>query len=236
MKTLSVSNIKEYVKARLDELSNNEDAALVAGDNAVEDLDAIIVKCIVPAVRKIHLDAPNILLKDGVVFDSVILTKTQIGGTDYYKCSFTAPQDFLRLVTLQMSDWTRPIQTLVGEDSAEYRKQGNRYLIGTPSRPVGALVHRGGSGTLELFSCSSAAATMLSSRYIPEPAISSSNISVISTLEYPCMEQVTAEVLRSIGRYNDATVFDALAVKPFRIDPEWVRMNPADGERFNTTT
>jgi hypothetical protein len=66
---LNYSDIKHYVKTRLDELSNNEDAMLVASDQAVEDLDKEIESAVLPSVRKMHLDAPNVLLKDGELFD-----------------------------------------------------------------------------------------------------------------------------------------------------------------------
>lgn len=253
MLTLPVIDIKEYVKARLDELSNNEDAGLVTGDQAVEDLDRIIENVIVPSVRKIHLEAPNILLTGGVAFPSSSTNQasqdendrssddegddasTTIPDTQYYKREIAVPSDFLRLVTLQMSDWSRPIQTLVGEDSAEYRKQSNKYLMGTPKKPVGALLHRNGSGVMELFSCLSSTATVLYAQYIPEPSITGTtpSVSVVSTLKYPCLNRITAEVLRSLSRHQEASVYDALAVEPFYIDPDYRRLNPPASERFN---
>lgn len=244
MEALLYSNIKEYVKAKLDEIANNDDAQLVAGSQAVEDLDKEIETAVLPSVRKIHLDAPNVLLKGGVTFGQVSLTPLQITGTDLYKMSFAAPSQtstFMRLVTLKMSDWKRPIQTLVAEDSAEYHKQQNIYLMGTPSRPVGALVHGNGVGTIELYSCSSGSAT-LSGQYIPEPekadvtdggVVVDHSVQIIPTLKYPCLNQITAEVLRSLGRHQEAAVYEQLAVQPFRIDPDWARLNPIASERFN---
>lgn len=262
MTTLLLSDIYAYVKARIDEISNNEDASLVTGDQAVEDLEKVIKAVTVAAVRKIHLEAPNILLKESVAFtsqssdteestegeqtrsssssdesDTPSTTPTAI-GTQYYKHTLNAPSDFLRLVTLQMSDWSRPIQTLVGEDSAEYRKQGNIYLMGTPLRPVGALLHHGATPVIELYSCLSASATVLYARYIPEPAITTTggveSIDIVGTLKYPCLDQITAETLRSIGRHQEAQVYDSLAVQPFRIDPDYARKNPVASERVNT--
>lgn len=255
MLTLPVSDIKEYVKARLDEISNNDDAGLVSGDGAIEDLDKIIEAVIVPSVRKIHLEAPNILLTGGVAFPSSSTNQasqeendrssteegddasTTIPDTQYHMLEIAVPSDFLRLVTLQMSDWSRPIQTLVGEDSAEYRKQSNKYLMGTPQKPVGALVHRNGTGVIELFSCLSSTATVLYAQYIPEPSISGTtpSVSVVSTLKYPCLNRITAEVLRSLSRHQEASVYDALAVEPFYIDPDYRRLNPPASERFNMT-
>ena len=237
MLSLYFSDIKHYVKARLDELSNNEDAMLVANDQAVEDLEKEIEAAIIPSVRKIHLDAPNVLLKDGYPLEKfpcyceqtgrddeeemvlIVEPKTLIfppdGGTqnvivrtvpswevevndgeptrqlalEYYKYFLVLPQDFLRLVTLQMSDWDRPIQTLVNEDSAEY-----------------VLTYNGDKYT-----------------------------SICEPLKYPCLNQITAHVLRSIGRVQEAAQYDRMAVQPFYIDPDYARLNPPVGERFNTT-
>lgn len=287
MLSLYFSDIKHYVKARLDELSNNEDAMLVANDQAVEDLEKEIEAAIIPSVRKIHLDAPNVLLKDGYPLEKfpcyceqtgrddeeemalIVEPKTLIfppdGGTqnvivrtvpswevevndgepirqlalEYYKYFLVLPQDFLRLVTLQMSDWDRPIQTLVNEDSAEYRKQRNRYLRGTNTKPIGALVHQNGIAMAELYSCTSNVATMMFGQYIPEPYVLTYNgdkyTSICEPLKYPCLNQITAHVLRSIGRVQEAAQYDRMAVQPFYIDPDYARLNPPVGERFNTT-
>lgn len=284
MKRLFLSDINAYVKARLDELSNNDDAMLVASDQAVEDLEKEIERAVVPSVRKIHLDAPNVLLRDGYPMDKlpcypdepgrdeedvlVVEPQTLIfspdGGTvnvivrtvpswqvavnegeperqlqlQSYKYFLALPDDFLRLVTLQMSDWSRPIQTLVNEDSAEYRKQRNRYLRGTNTKPIGALVHQNGIPVAELYSCATNMATMMFGQYIPEPKLQAYNgdkyVSICEPLRDPCLNQITANVLRGIGRAQEAALYDRMAVQPFYIDPDYARLNPPVGERFNT--
>lgn len=282
-----------YVKAKLDELSNNDDALLVASDQAVEDLEKEIEASVIPSVRKIHLDAPNILLKDGYPMEKLnhwfdqldvegefhveptLLIFPWIGGEkdvfvydtagtswdvvigdsappqlmmNNYMCTVELPNGtnesygtFLRLITLRMSSWLRPIQTLVGEDSVEYFKQKNKYLRGTPRRPVGALLHGEGWGAngrpvAELYTCSTNMDN-ISGQYVPEPRKMSSGkdyyVEVCAPLRYPCLNQITACVLRSIGRVQEAMMYEAMAVQPFRIDPEWARLNPVASERIN---
>ena len=283
MLSLYFNDIKQYVKARLDELSNNEDAMLVSDSQSVEDLDKEIEASVVPSVRKIHLDAPNVLLRDGrplekfpcycenaeIVDNDVLVVEPRTlifspdGGTqnvivrtapswtvevaegertrqlslEYYKYFLVLPNDFMRLVTLQMSDWSRPIQTLVNEDSAEYRKQRNRFLRGTNTKPIGALVHQNGIAMAELYSCTSNMATMMFGQYVPEPSAFSYNndsyVNVCEPLKFPCLNQITANVLRGIGRTQEAALYDRLAVQPFYIDPDYARLNPPVGERFN---
>ena len=288
MKTLYLSDIKDYVKAKLDELSNNDDAMLVQSDGAVEDLEKQIEKAVIPSVRKIHLDAPNVLLKDGYslmkctyypeksskdeeqsekiqtdlqtlifppeggVYNVIVRTAQnwevavaegepeRAFSLEYYKYFLVLPDDFMRLITLQMSDWKRPIQTLINEDSAEYHKQTNRFLRGTNEKPVGALVHQNGIAIAELFSCSTNVATMMFGQYVPEPQMftygGKKYVNVCAPLEHPCLNQITAQVLRSIGRAQDAAMYDRMAVQPFYIDPDYERLNPPVGERFNSTT
>lgn len=288
MYSLYYSDIFHYVKAKLDELSNNDDAFLVANDQAVEDLEKEIEAAVLPSVRKMHLDAPNVLLRDGEPFDKdhqpsaeygseetvdttlVATPQTVIfppeGGSvnviirtvpswtvgvtegepertlqlQSYRYIMRLPDDFLRLITLQMSDWGRPIQTLVNEDSAEYRKQTNRYLRGTNTRPIGALVHRSGIPYLELYSCTSNVEEMLYGQYVPEPRklydanLQKYYVLICSPLLNPCLDQITANMLRGIGRAQEAALYDRLAVQPFYIDPDYARLNPPVGERFNT--
>lgn len=280
---LNYSDIKHYVKTRLDELSNNEDAMLVASDQAVEDLDKEIESAVLPSVRKMHLDSPNVLLKDGELFDDKCQPFAEYGREEVnvldvnpqtlifppeggsinvvvrtvpswevevnegqpdrqlqmqsYKYLMPLPGDFLRLITLQMGDWERPIQTVVNEDSAEYRKQTNRYLRGTNTKPVGALVHRSGYPFLELYSCTTNVEMMTCGQYVPEPMKfgdgDTAYVKICEPLRYPCLNQITANVLRGIGRAQEAALYDRMAVQPFYIDPDYARLNPPIGERFN---
>jgi hypothetical protein len=285
MTDLSYSNIFHYVKAQLDELSNNDDAMLVASDQAVEDLEKEIEASMLQSVRTIHLDAPNVLLRDGVPFDEkhqpfveygrdeeeyeLVVEPNQLifspdGGSinvvvrtvpswtvsvnegeptrqlqlQSYTYLLMLPDNFLRLITLQMDDWERPIQTLVNEDSAEYRKQSNKYLRGTYKKPIGAIVHQSGYPFIRLFSCTTNMASLMYGQYVPEPTKygdgDSAYVKICEPLRYPCLNQITANVLRGIGRAQEAALYDRMAVQPFYIDPDYARLNPPIGERFNT--
>ena len=75
-------------------------------------------------------------------------------------------------------------------------------------------------------------------QYVPEPLLMNSNndkvVDICEPLEFPCLNQITANVLRSIGRAQEAALYDRMAVQPFYIDPDYARLNPPIGERFNT--
>jgi hypothetical protein len=229
------------------------------------------------------LDAPNILLRDGLSLEKCNTVFVRIEGngefrvepqvlyfpweggsqdvsvwtdkswttdiddnpvqnyvTGQYVCFLEIPNDFLRLITLKMNDWGRPIQTFVGEDSVEYRKQQNKYLRGTPRKPIGVLTH-GASGVpvAELFTCTNNSPNQVRGQYYPEPWVYGSFdgdcVDICQPLEYPCLHQITANVLRGLGRVQEAMMYEQMAVQPFRIDPDWARLNPIASERFNVT-
>jgi hypothetical protein len=122
----------------------------------------------------------------------------------------------------------------------EYRKQQNRYLRGTPSKPVGVLTHgASGAPVAELFTCAANNPHQITyGQYYPEPRLEAYNgdkhVYICQPLEYPCLHQITANVLRGLGRLQEAMMYEQMAVQPFRIDPEWARLNPIASERFNS--
>lgn len=60
----------------------------------------------------------------------------QIKGTKYYKVIYNLPDDYLRLHSVQLTDWVRPIM-----DASSYEREdgvfsGNIYTMGKPTRPI----------------------------------------------------------------------------------------------------
>lgn len=281
MTELYYSEIKDYVKAQLDELSNSSDALIVGSDKYADDLDRIIESVIIPSVRKIHLEAPNILLKDGKSFgrltvvpvpiydydelevsplmlefepqggDKIVMVRSSSewciteGGTrgsqatGTYVVNVSLPNDFMRLITIKLVGWDTPIETLAGEDSAEARMQKNKYMRGTPRRPAGVLMHNvSGDPIAALYTCkSNSQASIDYAQYVPEPrrikGIDGNEYTEIcGTLRYSCLNQITSAVLRTIGKAQESASYEAMAVRPFSVDPDWMRMNPQAGERI----
>jgi hypothetical protein len=103
---------------------------------------------------------------------------------------------------------------------------------------VGALVHQSRYPFLELYSCTSNVEVMMYGQYVPEPEKfgdgDTAYVKICEPLRDPCLNQITANVLRGIGRAQEAALYDRMAVQPFYIDPDYARLNPPIGERFNT--
>ena len=51
-------------------------------------------------------------------------------------CSISKPYDWLRLYTLWLSSWQRPVHTVIYPEHPMYALQFNRYTRGTPQKPV----------------------------------------------------------------------------------------------------
>lgn len=183
-----VDRIKEAVRTCIDE--NRVDGSLIA--NADEDtlqLDEVIQSKIEEAVDRVHMAAPYYLLEQGhnINVDVEDEDDSDAGGdTDEVvayapgihwapmECGWILlPEDFMRLVVFQMSDWERPVYGVITPDTPEYKKQRSRVkaLRGTSQRPVCALVVRPEGKALEFYSCKSNQATVAKAVYIPHATI-----------------------------------------------------------------
>ena len=183
-----VNKILQDVRVCLDR--NQTDTALISdGDEETLLLDDIIRSKIVEAVDTVHATAPYWTLEQGHNINVDVEDEDDSdadGDTDEVvayapgihwaplECGWILlPEDFLRLVVFQMSDWERPVYDVITPDSPEYKKQRSRVkaLRGTSQRPVCALVVRPEGKALEFYSCKSNEATVDKAVYIPHAAI-----------------------------------------------------------------
>lgn len=88
--------------------------------------------------------------------------------------SFQLPEEFLRLHTLQMSGWTRPIHTTINEEGPEYTAQLSKWTRGTKQKPVAVLSGMGTeavsattSKVLKYYSVDDNGHQVLLFRYVP---------------------------------------------------------------------
>ena len=183
-----VDRILRDVRVCLDR--NRTSTALIDG-NDIETLtlDEEIQSKIVEAVDRVHMAAPYYLLEQGHNINVDIEDEDDSdadGDTDEVvsyapgihwaplECGWILlPEDFLRLVVFQMSDWERPVYGVITPDSPEYKKQRGRVkaLRGTSQRPVCALVVRPEGRALEFYSCKTTDATVTKAVYIPHTNI-----------------------------------------------------------------
>ena len=183
-----VDRIVRDVRVCLDE--NRTSTSLLSSDDIETlTLDEEIQSKIVEAVDRVHMAAPYYMLEQGHNINVDVEDEDDSdadGDTDEVvsyapgihwapqECGWILlPEDFLRLVVFQMSDWERPVYGVITPDSPEYKKQRSRVkaLRGTSQRPVCALVVRPEGRALEFYSCKSNEATVDKAVYIPHAAI-----------------------------------------------------------------
>lgn len=176
-----LDRIVRDVRVCLDE--NASGAALLAsGDVDTLMLDSIIESKITEATDRVHSEAPYYLLEQGHYFGDneeaitdgeghVIIPAGEVAiyWEDRESGHILLPQDFMRLVVFEMSDWERPVYTPITPADPRYARQHSRVkaLRGTAQRPVCAIAVRPEGKVLEFYSCKSEEATVTRAVYIP---------------------------------------------------------------------
>ena len=225
MKNLLFSDIDSFVRSKLDELS--DDSGFVSSDNI--DIVRIIRESAVNVIRNVHLMAPNVLL-DGVTYGSQNITLYNGKDNMYW---FEVPDNFMRLVSLKTNDWDRPVQTLISEDSVEYRRQRNKYLRGTPRNPVAAIRHGvGNKRIIELYTITpDVTARIYDFSFVPEITSDPTGIGICPKLRQACLYSITAEVMRCLNETQRAQMYDALAAQSLNPTSDAERTYPLNGEK-----
>lgn len=166
-------------------LDENVDSTALSGLGDVDTLSLleIIESKVVDAAMVIEQNAPAHLLDSGRAFGESIGWDGQPGyGAGYIHL----PDDFMRLVCFQMSDWDYAVTIAITEDSPQYQMQRSRFagVRGNPQKPVVAITSQPIGLVLEFFSCYSGDnAFIKKARYIPMPRIRNGKIELCEKLK-----------------------------------------------------
>lgn len=169
-------------------------------------LDELIERNLTAAARVALLNAPLQNIGEGVEMampKGGIQWESQPG---YGMGAIQLPDDYLRLVTFQMTDWSRPVCEAITIDSPQYAMQRSRFpgVKGCPERPVVAVVTYPVGLCLEFYSCRGGAKVAVKrARYLPTPEINNEKI----TLPERCYDGIvylTASVVSGLRGDNDA--------------------------------
>ena len=206
----NVSDIVHEVKVAIDE--NVSSTALSnLGDVDTLTKEEIINSKIVAAATVIESNAPSYLLDSGRAFGEVIGWDSQPG---YGSGHIQLPDDFLRLVTFQMSDWDYAVTIAITETDPLYQMQRSRFagVRGTPQKPVVAIVQQPIGLVLEFYSCyTGEEAYIKRARYIPVPRIRNHKIDLCEKLK-PAVVYYTAYLAAlSMGEGDVASAMLATA-------------------------
>lgn len=151
--------IINYVKAKLDELVPEGEGVLYnleTEPNISNPYDLLINAHLDEAAKNVLMTAPLHCLTPKK--DTTSSGTADSGGA---KTGYIAlPADFLRLYSLKMTEWERPVTEAISITDPLYKLQKNAYVRGGVSKPVAALAARIISTTptnvIEYYSVSSA--------------------------------------------------------------------------------
>lgn len=203
---LTLSSIQDSVIRLMDEHGGN--AQFMNGSDN-DEIRSIISQVTEDSFRKIHLQAPTAML-DGL-FTTLPLATEMIEVNGRYAARVLPPLDFLRLVRVKMESWAHPITQLWWEDSSEYAKQKNKYLMGTCERPVGFFVHHLTTTWMELYSSPDLQDTMSEFIYVQQPKMSDTYYNVSSKLKDACLMQAAADTLTILGETERSQAMQRMA-------------------------
>lgn len=162
----NIHDVMRDVRVCLDQNMTSEQL-LQDDDVDTLSLDEIVKSKIVEAVTRVHTDAPTYLLENGHDFGDAVFWGDQESGW------VILPQDFMRLIVFEMSDWEAAVYTAISTTDTEYELQRQRIkaLRGTAQKPVCAIATRPEGRVLEFYSCKSEDAYVRRAQYLPYPKI-----------------------------------------------------------------
>lgn len=120
-----------------------DDIVPTAADSFTDDTDAELWQATWHAVQELLLELPLDMLEP-----SAMTSPTATGNSDG-SGYITLGDDFLRFVSLQLSNWLRPVTELMEPGSNEALSQTSKWGRGTPDKPR-AMLDYGTDGSLIL--------------------------------------------------------------------------------------
>ena len=174
MSSYKVSDIISEVRITMD-MNSTDKKLLNIGAPETLSVDDVIKGHILSAVRDVETSAPTRMLGNGVAITESHPAMVPQGNL--FKVSLKMPSDFLRLIKVKMSDWSRPVIEAVGDENPLYPVLQSECsgITGNPKSPVAAIVTGDDNQQiLELYCCDTENATISSLRYLPMPRFENS--------------------------------------------------------------
>jgi hypothetical protein len=200
--TVDIKTLIKDVRVALNNNSKDEELIQWDDDNTLE-LDELILSKVEESVRTILTEAPPHLLGEGDPMRTHEAINWFSGERGKGGGAMLLPQDFIRLVSFQMSDWERAVTTPIGEQDPLYARQKSKCvgIKGNPRNPIVALVMNPAGLMLEFYSCEGGNdVTIKSCRYIKLPKIDEEDrITIPEKLYHAVVYNIAALVGISLG-------------------------------------
>lgn len=202
-----IPEVMRDIRVSIDQ-NNRSEQLLDTGDVDTLTLDEIIRSKIVEAVERVHREAPAHLLEEGHNFGDELYWGDQESGW------VMLPDDFMRLIVFEMSDWERGVYRAIGTGDREYELQRQRVkaLRGTAQKPVCVIAERPEGKVLEFYSCKSERAYVRRGQYLPYPRIDKGDgIDICKRCYGAVVYMAAALTLSAIGESEKAARFVELS-------------------------
>lgn len=210
MYQLSIISAASFVRTALDELETVEEIGLLVDADAV-NLQRLVVNSIVEAVVKTHQGAASVLVDGNIgVLDEDYTAELEDNGV----IVITMLQDTLRVASVQAGDSPVVLTDVVLENSAEGRKQQNKYVRGVPDDPRLVLQKRWSEPyrpVMKYYSTEEDTCPDITLEYIPYPILNEAVIDICPQLEYAVLNELTAMILDSVNQHEKAALYRAKA-------------------------
>lgn len=209
---LTVKGALAYVRKAIDELTSVEDIGMLVSPDAV-NLHRLVEGCMVEAVLKTYAQAPAESM-EGVVAEEESDYKL-IGLKDgVVTISFETP--IARMLSLRCVDSEIIVSDLVPENSAEARKQLNKYVRGTFDDPRVVLQKVWNGDNMPILKYYTTTKEGLDEvsfdiEVLPYPALVEGVVQIAARMEYPVLNNIVALVLDSYAQTELADRFRAKA-------------------------
>lgn len=182
------------------EQNMTSEALIESEDIETLSLDEIIVSKIEEAARRVESTAPALYLEEGHTFGDAIFWNGMGSG------HVLLPDNFMRLIVFEMSDWERGVYAAISSEDPKYALQRQRIkaLRGTAQRPVCAIVNRPEGKALEFYSSKSEDAYVKKANYIPYPKIEDGSIDISERCYEAVLYMIAALVATTYGENEKA--------------------------------
>ena len=211
MYQLSVGAAYAYTRKCMDEMYSIESEGMVGVSDDL-NLRKQVEDCIVEAVVKTHKNAPSALLEGeggtyGVTYELDFDSKKE--GI----ITITMRKDTLRIISVKAKDSDIVVCNFIPEDSAEGRKQLNKYVRGVPDDPRVVIKQRGGSDysdyqpILKYYTSEETGIDAIDLTYIPYPTIEETMVNISPKLEYAVLNEIVAMILDNMSLHDKAAIY-----------------------------
>lgn len=202
-----VDRILRDIRIAIDENADNE-RFQIEGDEDTLTLNDVIYSKIEEGVQRVHMmSLPQYLEEGHNIGDSIRWTGNGSGWV-------LLPDNFMRLIVFQMSDWERAVYEPLTISDPRYKLQSSRYkgIRGNFQKPVCAIVNRPEGKVIEFYSCKDETAHISQGSYLPYPKIDERGGIDISERCYRSSIYMTASlVMETYGMQEQAGSFYELS-------------------------